>query len=60
MKRRLSIAVVSAAAGLSLGALAIAPASAATPQHGPDAQTTGLTICWHGPNLGSVSIGYCF
>lgn len=35
MKRRLSLTLVTVAAGLSLGSLAIAPAAAATPTPGP-------------------------
>ncbi|MFT3899332.1 MAG: hypothetical protein QM728_03685 [Gordonia sp. (in: high G+C Gram-positive bacteria)] len=59
MRRKSALAVVTAAAALGLGSLAATPALAATGQQGP-AQTTGVSICWHGPSFGSVSIGYCF
>lgn len=58
MRHRIALAVATAAATLSLGAAAAGPATAA-PQH-PRAQTTGFTFCWHGPSLGSISIGWCF
>ncbi|QKT06562.1 hypothetical protein HUN08_04685 [Gordonia sp. X0973] len=61
MKRRLSLAVVSAAAGLSLGAIAIAPASAATPQQAAEHQTaSGWRVCIYGPPIGSMSFNFCF
>ncbi|HNP55687.1 MAG TPA: hypothetical protein PK331_00670 [Gordonia sp. (in: high G+C Gram-positive bacteria)] len=59
MKRRLSIAFVTTAAGLTLGTLAVAPALAATPQKPADAQTTGFYFCIRGPSIGSLSTGWC-
>ncbi|MFT3899333.1 MAG: hypothetical protein QM728_03690 [Gordonia sp. (in: high G+C Gram-positive bacteria)] len=61
MKRRLSLAVVSAAAGIGLGALTMAPAMAATPQQAADAQTAaGWRICVYGPPVGSMTFGWCY
>ena len=61
MKRRLSLTLVTVAAGLSLGSLAIAPAAAATPDAGTSAITTsGWRVCIYGPPIGSMSINFCF
>ncbi len=60
MKRRLALSLVTAAAGLSLGALAVGPAAAATPEQGTAATTaSGWRVCIYGPPIGSMTFGWC-
>lgn len=61
MKRRLSLSIVTIAAGLSLGSLAVAPSAAATPDKGADATTTsGWRVCIYGPPIGSMTFNFCW